>query len=173
MPLKNGHSREVVSDNIKELVKSGRKPKQAIAIALANARKSKKMAEGGEVEMEGSPADRAEESALQSQARGSVDSRGDSGEAGEPIYPIQDDNEGLSYNVMDAEAMAKGLQARRTKANDNTHDFDPDDSVAGKKMARGGQIEDKDALHASHGGKPDLDFINDGDGEPMSVEGMS
>lgn len=47
MPLIKGHSPEVVSSNIKELVKSGRPQKQAIAIALANKRKFKKMATGG------------------------------------------------------------------------------------------------------------------------------
>ncbi len=45
-----GHSPDVIHGNIKELVKSGRDPKQAIAIALANARNSKKMAMGGMVE---------------------------------------------------------------------------------------------------------------------------
>ena len=51
-PLKKGHSPEVVSYNIKELVESGRPQRQAIAIALANKRKYKKMAEGGMVDME-------------------------------------------------------------------------------------------------------------------------
>jgi hypothetical protein len=52
MPLKKGHSQEVVGSNIKELVRSGRKQKQAVAIALANARKYKKMADGGYVDMD-------------------------------------------------------------------------------------------------------------------------
>ncbi len=47
MPLKKGVSADVVSSNIKELMKSGRPQKQSIAIALANKRKFKKMAEGG------------------------------------------------------------------------------------------------------------------------------
>jgi len=42
MPLKKGSSKKVVADNISELSKSGYKKKQAIAIALSNARKSKK-----------------------------------------------------------------------------------------------------------------------------------
>jgi ribosomal protein L12E/L44/L45/RPP1/RPP2 len=42
MPLQEGHSKEVVSGNIKELMKSGRDQKQAVAIALSNARKSKR-----------------------------------------------------------------------------------------------------------------------------------
>jgi hypothetical protein len=50
MPLKKGHSQEVVSSNIRELVRSGYKPKQAVAVALAKSRKYKKMAEGGVVE---------------------------------------------------------------------------------------------------------------------------
>lgn len=51
MPLKKGHGREVVSQNINEMVRSGYKPKQAIAAALASSRKSKKMmmADGGGV----------------------------------------------------------------------------------------------------------------------------
>lgn len=47
MPLTKGNSDEVVRKNIKELVRSGRQAPQAIAIALANKRKFKKMASGG------------------------------------------------------------------------------------------------------------------------------
>lgn len=49
MPLKKGHSPEVVSSNVRDLVRSGRKPKEAIAIALMEKRKSK-MSEGGMVD---------------------------------------------------------------------------------------------------------------------------
>jgi hypothetical protein len=42
MPLKKGKSKSVVSANIKELMKSGRPQKQAIAISLDKAGKSKK-----------------------------------------------------------------------------------------------------------------------------------
>lgn len=42
MPLKNGHDRKTISDNISELVKSGRDKDQAVAIAYSNARKSAK-----------------------------------------------------------------------------------------------------------------------------------
>ena len=41
MPLKKGRSSSVVSYNIKELMKSGRGQKQAVAIALSAARRSK------------------------------------------------------------------------------------------------------------------------------------
>lgn len=39
MPLKPGSSKAVISANITELVKSGRPKKQAVAIALSEARK--------------------------------------------------------------------------------------------------------------------------------------
>ena len=40
MPLKPGFSKEVLQDNIRELIKAGHDPKQSVAIAYSNARKS-------------------------------------------------------------------------------------------------------------------------------------
>lgn len=47
MPLKKGRSRQVVSSNIKELIKSGRPRVQAIAIALDKAGLSRKFGAKG------------------------------------------------------------------------------------------------------------------------------
>jgi hypothetical protein len=46
MPLKKGRSKEVISENISELIHAGHEQKQAIAIALKMAGKSRKKPPG-------------------------------------------------------------------------------------------------------------------------------
>ena len=41
MPLKKGRSKQVIADNIRTLIREGRPPKQAAAIAYEQARKRK------------------------------------------------------------------------------------------------------------------------------------
>lgn len=156
MPLKNGHSKEIVSGNIKELMRSGRKPKQAVAIALASARKSKKMAEGGMIDED-----------MSDMGRGSVDSMSDEGRTGDPVYPKGMDPDGLSSNVMDEQKMAEALQAAKYGANDNTHDFEADDDVAGERMADGGLVVDE--ANDIVGDKPSQE-MRDASEEPMAEE---
>lgn len=161
MPLIKSGSRKALQTNIREMVRSGHKPKVAIAASLANQRKH--LAEGGEVDGDH---DEREDLGL-----GSVDSAHDEGLAGEAVYPEGMDDEGLSDNVMDAEALAEGLQARRTKANNNHNSFESDDMVAGQKMNKGGQVQSEHGQ--PEGNKPALDWEDDGNGEPMSVQAES
>ena len=161
MPLIKSGSRKALQTNIREMVRSGHKPKVAIAASLANQRKH--LAEGGEVDGDH---DEREDMGL-----GSVDSASDEGLAGEAVYPEGMDDEGLSANVMDAERLAEGLQARRMKANDNHNSFNPDDMVAGQKMNKGGQVQSEQGQ--ALGNIPELNWEDDGNGEPMSVQAGS
>jgi hypothetical protein len=125
---------------VQEKIKSGMKPKMAIAQSLAEDYMERK--------------------------NGSVDSKGDMGDAGEAIYPEGSDDQGLSDNVEAAGKLGAALTAY--SKNQNTNDFEPDDSVAGMKMSRGGQVQSE--MGMPMGNKPDLGWIDDGTGEPMAEE---
>lgn len=154
MPLIKSGSHEAMKNNIREMVKAGHPLKQAVAAAFAQKRKY--MAHGGIVE------DSEED-------EGSIDAGGDMGAPGMPVYPMGDDQEGLSENTMHAEMLAEHLQSKLYAANNNHVSYKADDPMAGHKIYDGSLTEDKDALHAALGAKPE---VHEGDGaeEPMSDE---
>lgn len=126
-------------------VKSGMKPKMAIASALA---KKRKYAMGGEVEMPD-------------------EDDGDSMEPGMPVYPMDDDSVGLSDSVVQESKLAEHLQADKYAANDNTVDYDPYYETKGQKMNQGG-VAQPEQPNIMVGNKPDLMWIDDGTEEKMS-----
>jgi hypothetical protein len=122
---------------------------------MAMKRKKKMMASGGMVE-------ESEEG-----NEGSVNAGDTEGEAGDPVYPEGSDKEGLSESVMAEQALAKGLQERRMKANDNYNEYDPyPGKQAGKEMNKGGLVQSESGQPL--GNKPDLGWVDDGSEEPMS-----
>lgn len=138
MPLKKGHSHEVISSNIHEMVKAGHPVKQAVAAALAHARKYKKMAEGGEVVDHNIHDDFQPE-------HGNVGGGDDASVHGQAVYPMMDANEGLSDETMDESVMVQGLQKAKYAANQNTVKYSVDmDGAEGHLKKQGLEIEDQE-----------------------------
>jgi len=92
--------------SVRDKMRSGMKPKQAIAKSLAEDYMAEK--------------------------NGSVDSGGDMGESGEAIYPEGSDDMGLSENVEAAGKLAAALTSYA--ANENKHSFTSDASVSGHEI---------------------------------------
>jgi hypothetical protein len=67
---------------------------------------------------------------------------------------MDEDEQGLSPNVMSAQELADGLQATRYKANDNNVSYEADDSVAGSKISSDGLEDEMDSMHSMLGSKP-------------------
>lgn len=106
MPLKKSGSEKSLHENIKEMIKSGHKHKQAVAAALTQQRKYKKMYDGGMVEEE------------ESYGHHDMDDNIGAYKAGKPVYPEQDAGEqGLSHNVYDEGNLVEHLEQARYSAN--------------------------------------------------------
>lgn len=144
--MKKGHSTATVSHNIREKVKAGMHPKQAIASSLASARKYKGMAMGGYVEGE-------------DEDDGSVDSAADAGAPGQPVYPMDHDDQGLSESVEMVGMLAKALQAQKYGKNDNSVSYKADAPVMGKEMDEPSLLDESGVMHEELGSKPFEDSV--------------
>lgn len=143
MAMRKGKNHETVSMNVKDMVRGGREPKNAIAMALMSARKYKDM--DGYTE--------GEEEAM---------------DANIPIYPIGDD-QGLSENVLAEQKMASMLQADRYAANQNTRESPKNTGTnPGTEGPQKGLHQENDPM----GSKPTQEQVSS-TGEPMSVEAMA
>lgn len=124
MPLIKSGSSDALHSNIREMVKSGRPAKQAVAASLAQQRKYKKMYAGGMVEGE--------------LPEGDIDDSSD-GVQGKPVYPLVDAGESLSENVEQVNrSLADALEGARYASNqEGTLVSEPDMAVMGEPMADG------------------------------------
>lgn len=195
-PLMKGHSPKVVSTNIKEMMKAGHPQKQAIAAAMANARKYKKMAAGGEVFDEGYEEEYDMEEKEQ-ERRGMADGGQVLAEGGmEDMAPMVREDR---FHGGDNESMErmdrKGPEDFQRSLNEIREDgeYYPDEVANPNEMeeekmfahalrrqaesglspehyARGGLVEDgPEEDEREHGNHPE-DIIDDGTEEPMSDE---
>lgn len=145
MPLKKGTDSATVSSNIRELMGSGRKPKQAVAIALAHKRKSQMMAEGGMVDVDDD-----------------MDiGTNNSEDAQRSLSELQAQGRSLPQEVANPEMeehsnmLAKALYEQSHKGD-------------GLMFADGGLVEEEDS-DGMNGNEPSMDMISE-TGEPMSDE---
>jgi hypothetical protein len=146
MPLMKSGSKKSLHENIREMMKSGHPQKQAIAASLANQRKYKKMAMGGMVELP------------------DEDDNIDGMRAGEPVYPMEDAADTLSFNVEKENGLAEHLQKARYAANQE-RTLVPDTS----EMVKGNQF-DQHQEEEPMSGDETPEVLHDGTEEPMSME---
>lgn len=147
MPLKMGVSPEVVSGNVKELMRSGRPQKQAVAIAMAHKRKAAKMmAAGGMVDADDDldAGTNNSEPALRSLTE--IQEQGDMNPSAITNPEYQKDRDHLAKALFDKAQMSEELS-----------------------FAEGGLVEDES--DGMNGAEPALD-LDAGTEEPMSDEPM-
>lgn len=182
MPLKSGNSHEVVSSNIKELVRSGKKPTQAVAIALSNKRKFKKMAKGGLVNEDfdeagtPEPVDSGDEDSYMTDKPASVDEtlsyRSMDTDDDDQRSIVELDRDGDYHptevaNPMEQDEMRSFADALRRSAGMENYAEGGMIYKSNKKLAKvpeadkfaeGGLVDVMDDMHASVGSKPEEDM---------------
>lgn len=170
MPLMKGHSPRVVSGNIREMMKAGHPQKQAIAASLANARKYRKMnqggmmgyAEGGEVQSleHGGMEDMEPELKDMEFHGGKNESMAEMAETGDFNRGLNEINEeGRDHpdqvanpsEMEEAQSFAAALRKQAMGMN-SVHNY-----------AMGGLVQDGPAEDEKlHGTQPELDWVDDG-----------
>lgn len=172
MPLKSGNSHSVVSSNIKELVKSGRPVKQSIAIALANKRKFKKMAEGGLVnddfDMEGTPdaIDVGDEdsykSSMPSAAAEKPEFMEEEGKEHRSIVEINEDGDYEPEEVANPREMMEAMSRHFAMGGEASYEGNVHNPKLSKvpmkdRFAMGGLVEDPGEIQDTVGAMPEED----------------
>ncbi len=175
--MMKGYQPEVISSNVREMMKSGRPQKSAIAASLASARKFKKMAKGGMVDMDKEDPENYMRS---------LNEIRDDGE----YYPNevanpneQDEAQGFAAalrrqanNSLSPENYASGGYVKGDSNEDYEKSYqksEEEDEEGEKGYAQGGLVQaGPEEDQRLNGAQPELGWIDDGTSEPMSAEPM-